>query len=103
MTALKILLAVATGVLAALVLIMTTALVATMLAVSNGGSVTVPGMISAIAGSGADIATVQLAPAAPLWFLGIAVVVAVVGLTLPDHRDRRRERETTAGSTDSAG
>lgn len=98
MTALKTVLAVGHAAISAAVLILLSAMVVTMLAVSTGGFVTVPGLLEATAGSGADLATTQLDPGAPIWFVGTTLVLATAILLRQRRHVRNSEHAEPSGA-----
>lgn len=98
MTALKTVLAVVGAAISAALIILLSAMMATMLAVSTGGSVTVPGMVEATAGAGADLATTQLHPGAPIWLIGITLILATAILLLQRRHDRNSRHTKPSGS-----
>lgn len=57
-----------------------TAVVSVMVAVASGEDVTVPGLVEVSAGSGSDLASASVGNGLLLWFVGVAVVVAVTGV-----------------------
>ncbi|QSB23417.1 hypothetical protein [Curtobacterium sp. 24E2] len=96
MTALKTGLAVVRAAISAAVVILLSAMVVTTLAVSTGGSVAVPGMVEATAGSGADLATTQLHPGAPIWLIGITLVLTTAILLLQRRRNSQHAEPSGA-------
>ncbi len=98
MTVLRTVLAVVGAAISAAVIILLSAMVATMLAVSTGAFVTVPGMVEATAGSGADLATTQLRSGAPIWLIGITIVLATAILLLQHRHDRNSRHTKPSGS-----
>jgi len=90
MTTVKIVLALFGAMITALILIIAAAMCAVMVAVATGTSLTVPGLISADAGKASELATVQLEPGAPAWFVGLTVVVTGVFLLWQYRADRHR-------------